>query len=72
VVYTLTQEQEKTRWQGEYGRISPELLQKYVKNFDDVCFYLVGASTMISEMKSMLMRLGVHEEKIQVEDFPGY
>ncbi|HZE87313.1 MAG TPA: FAD-dependent oxidoreductase [Methylomirabilota bacterium] len=73
VVYTLTnQKYIASDWSGEVGRISSELLKKYVKNLKAAAFYIVGSAKMVEETKKSLVDGGIAEENIQLEDFTGY
>ena len=72
VIYTLTQEKSSLDWKGETGRISHELVKKYVSELHKKVFYIVGAPKMVVETKAMLLTIGIPDEQIQVEDFTGY
>lgn len=68
---TLTDEM-PTDWKGEQGRITAELLQKYITDFSTPIFYTAGPASMTEVMLSLLEEFNVPEEHIKVEDFPGY
>ena len=74
VIYTITKpEQSMGEWSGETGRISADLLRKYVANIVDQKYYLVGPTVMVEAMHKMLQdELKLPEEKIISENFPGY
>jgi ferredoxin-NADP reductase len=59
-------------WSGERGRITAELIQKYVK---DVCipkYYIVGLPEMVKSAKEELQKLNVPKDNIKIELFSGY
>lgn len=73
VVYTVTKpEESKMPWQGETGRISPELIKKYARDINQSVFYLVGPPPMVDGTKKMLEEMGIKEENIKIENFSGY
>lgn len=72
VIYTLTQEKSFPEWKGETGRISQELVTKYISDLHKKVFYIVGAPRMVAETRAMLLKAGIPDEQIQVEDFTGY
>ncbi|HSA84424.1 MAG TPA: FAD-dependent oxidoreductase [Patescibacteria group bacterium] len=72
VVYTVTQDLENGDWQGEKGRVSKKMLEKYVGDLSKAVFYIVGSPAMVAGMRSLLLDIGVPAENIDVEDFTGY
>ncbi|HEX8931594.1 MAG TPA: FAD-dependent oxidoreductase [Patescibacteria group bacterium] len=72
-IYTLTREfYADSDLFFEKGRISKELLQKYLKDIYAPAYYIVGPARMVEGARALLLDLGVTEEKIQTEDFTGY
>lgn len=65
LVLTLTRETAKGY---EHGRISKEMIQKYVTNLDQK-FYLCGPDPFVLELKKSLEEMGVKEEDIVAESF---
>lgn len=59
-------------WQGETGFISYEIIKKYVSNLNAPIYYVCGSPMMVKALHETLNELGVSEEKIKAEDFPGY
>jgi ferredoxin-NADP reductase len=60
-------------WQGERGRVDEEFLKKTVSNLPgNANYYIVGPSEMVMDTKKALTKLGIPEEKVQIEVFPGY
>ncbi len=73
VVYTVTHpEGSSINWQGETGRITPELIQKYIPNFSDEVYYIAGPGAMVNGMKIMLGSMQILDDHILTEEFPGY
>lgn len=65
LILTLTRDDTKGY---EHGRISKELIQKYIKNLDQN-FYICGPDPFVIELKSTLEKMGVKEENIVAESF---
>ena len=73
VIYTLTGEKNIPKeWMGEVGRISKQMLQKYIPDLHKPIFYVVGSPKMVAGVSKSLLKFGVPEEHIQTEDFTGY
>lgn len=70
VIYTLTKS--SLKWHGESGRISENLIKKYVKKLQQPLFYIVGSPDAVQKMRAILEKLKISEEKIIAEDFTGY
>jgi glycine betaine catabolism B len=69
IVYSLTKE----RQMGfETGRINKDMIKKYVPDFLESSYFIVGPEEMVSEMFDQITKMGVSEEKIFNEDFTGY
>jgi ferredoxin-NADP reductase len=71
VIYTVTNPNEKD-WKGETGRFSKSLLTKYISAIDRPHYSVVGSPRMVEETKTLLLSMGISEEKIFSEDFSGY
>ncbi len=73
VIYTITHPQDsKIPWNGEVGRISEELIKKYVPNITESLFYLVGPAAMLSAMEELVGAMNIPSERIFKERFVGY
>jgi ferredoxin-NADP reductase len=59
-------------WTGEKGFITDEMLVKNIPDLEQPIFYVCGSPKMVSAMKQVLLDLQINEERIKVEDFPGY
>lgn len=56
----------------EMGRVSKELLHKYIGDLHKPKYYLVGPMAMVASSKNILQELKISDEKIFTEDFTGY
>jgi ferredoxin-NADP reductase len=70
IIYTLTQPNKN--WLGETGRISAEMIKKYIPDLMKPTYSIVGSSKMIEETEDVLYELNISEEKIKIENFTGY
>ncbi len=59
-------------WQNETGFITHDMIKKYVLNIDLPMYYICGSPAMVTTLQETLVEMGIAEEKIRVEDFPGY
>ncbi|HEX4044735.1 MAG TPA: FAD-dependent oxidoreductase [Gammaproteobacteria bacterium] len=59
-------------WSGETGFISPNMIKKYVPDILAPFYYICGSPTMVTTLQEMLVEMDIPEERIKVEDFPGY
>ncbi|MCL5438526.1 MAG: FAD-dependent oxidoreductase [Patescibacteria group bacterium] len=73
IVYTITKpEESKSQWTGETGRISEQMIKKYVNDIADSSFWVAGPPTMVTAILEIINNLGVQKEKIHKENFSGY
>lgn len=54
------------------GRLSAEMIQKYVPNFKDCIFYLSGPRGLVVAFENILRGLGIPRRHIKTDFFPGY
>lgn len=66
VIYTLTQEQ-PVGWKGELGRISEEMVKKYVDYISHAEIFICGSVEFAKAMKAIMLKLGAEEQKIKIE-----
>lgn len=59
-------------WQGASGFITDELLVNNIPDLDKPIFYVCGSPAMVTAMQQVLNELQIADERIKVEDFPGY
>ena len=71
VVYTITNPQNML-WKGATGRISAELIKKYVPDIVSPLYYIVGPPPMVEATVQMVGEMVVPEEHILQEHFSGY
>jgi NAD(P)H-flavin reductase len=87
IVYALELEQQqqqeekeeekfdKSKWNGEIGRINKDMVMKYL-NADDIViavFYICGPPGMLNAMKNLLTKeMGITKGRIREEEFYGY
>ncbi len=67
IVHTLTREEEGSPWKGERGRISKELVEKYVKDPQNSSWYFCGPLQMVTAFKQIALELGADPKKIKLE-----
>lgn len=59
-------------WQGETGYITHTMIKKYVPDISQPIFYVCGSPAMVTAIQELLVEMGVADDHIKVEDFPGY
>jgi len=70
---TMTSARDSRReWAGETGRITAELLARFVEDPLSPMYYVAGPQSMVSAMSKTLGEAGVSESDVQVEEFAGY
>jgi len=80
VIYTITHSDEnpstssrKKEWTGQTGRVSKEMIEKYVGiGLDKNIYYLCGPKAMVDAMESTLKESGITQDLIKKENFVGY
>ena len=70
VIETITKPE--LDWKGVTGRINAEMVKKFMPDYVERTFYTSGPKKMVDAMVSLLRELGVPEEQIKQEYFPGY
>jgi ferredoxin-NADP reductase len=70
-VPVMTQE-DATKWQGETGHVSKELINKYIPNTENTLFYLAGPTGMVSAMTQLLLESGIDSLFVKSEDYGEY
>lgn len=71
IIYTITHPQDG-EWKGEIGRISEDLIKKYVSDIQSAQYMIVGPPTMVSAVIELVQKMGVEQERIKKENFVGY
>jgi ferredoxin-NADP reductase len=59
-------------WTGERGRVTAEMVNKYVPDLNQPIYYLSGPKSMVKAMRELLVELKVNEDNIRTEEFSGY
>ena len=73
LICTVTQpEKVRNPWQGETGRISIEMLSKWIPDLSVPIYFIAGPPGMVNGMRQMLTGSGISEEDIRAEEFSGY
>lgn len=73
LICTVTQPGKvKIPWQGETGRISIEMLHKWIPDLSVPIYYIAGPPNMVDGVRQMLISSGIVEEDIRDEEFYGY
>lgn len=70
-VVTITHTEDST-WRGEIGRIDSEKTKKYIENVQGSAYYIAGPETMVTAMAELVKQLGVSDDQVKKENFPGY
>jgi ferredoxin-NADP reductase len=59
-------------WTGTHGRVDETYLKKNVPGFaPNSQYYIVGPPAMVTSVKGTLQELGIPENRISIEIFPG-
>lgn len=59
-------------WKGETGFITDKMIKKYIPDLFLPIYYICGSPVMVTTLQETLAEMGIDEDRIQVEDFPGY
>lgn len=59
-------------WQGEQGLVTASLLKKYLPDLTRPTYYVCGSPAMVKALHQTLHELDISQDKIKIEDFPGY
>jgi ferredoxin-NADP reductase len=72
VVKVLSAKVTPAGWDGQVGRITPEMLTKFTPDFRERHFYLSGPNSMVEAYNGLLRKAGVSGRKITTDYFSGY
>jgi ferredoxin-NADP reductase len=67
-----TMTQETGEWKGETGRVSQDMVKKYLPSLENTVFYLAGPTGMVQGMTDLLSSMGVDSLFIKSEDYGEY
>ena len=70
--YVQTVDSAHDDWRGERGRVTAEMVKKYVPDLSKPIYYLSGPEGMVKAMRQLLIDLKVNEDNIRTEEFTGY
>lgn len=59
-------------WQGERGFITEAMIKKYIPDIMAPIYYICGSPAMVTALQETLAEMGINEDNIKTEDFPGY
>ncbi len=59
-------------WTSEIGFITHTMIKKYITTLDKPIYYICGSPAMVTTLQETLVEMGIEEDKIHIEDFPGY
>ena len=59
-------------WKGKTGHISSEMLSTQLGILRGPIYYIAGPPTMVAGTRRTLSEVGVDEDDIRTEEFPGY
>ena len=71
VCVTLTRPEESHIWTGERGRITANLLQRFVPDLVHVPVFLCGPNEMMDATRALLREVGVPDSLVHTEAFSG-
>lgn len=72
-VPSMTQpEVSRVPWQGETGRITADILSRFLKNAVSPVYYVAGPPGLVSGLRAVLNGSGVDDDDIRTEEFAGY
>ena len=71
-VFTLSAETGPSTEPGEErGRISAEMIEKYLPEWRESLYYVIGAPAFADAMKALLLGIGIAAENIHIDPFAG-
>jgi ferredoxin-NADP reductase len=59
-------------WTGKVGRIDETMIKDVVPDVAERIFYLSGPNEMVESYKSLLRKIGVPNNHIKTDFFPGF
>lgn len=70
--FVPTMDDAPTSWTGERGLITESMIRHYVADITSPIYYVCGSPAMVTAIQELLIEMGILENNIKVEDFPGY
>lgn len=71
VIYTVTGKNMVVPAGVNAGSVSSEMIQTELPDFRERLFYISGSQSMVNAMRTLLREMGVNEQDIKVDFFPG-
>lgn len=73
-VPTLTNDEslDSDIWDGERGRITDEMIKKYIIDITGCKYFVAGPPLMVKSLKKIILDMGVDKDNILSEEFEGY
>lgn len=62
----------KTTYKVTNDLPSPDYIKKQTPDWSDRLFYIAGPEPMVKELEKALVASGVKDDRIMIDDFPGY
>lgn len=62
---TLTRDPLNSTWDGEFGRINLEMLNKYLTNLNNRVFYICGGIKFVKDLVDILIKSGLKDDDIK-------
>jgi ferredoxin-NADP reductase len=70
-IYTIT-DNIPVGWQGRTGFIDQKMIEKEVPDYKERIFYISGPEPMVEAFEKMIAKMGVPDNAIRRDFFPGY
>jgi NAD(P)H-flavin reductase len=73
LVATMTAlESSSTTWQGRRGYVDGRMIREVLENPERFLFYVAGPERMVAGVAQVLIEVGVSQDMVRTEEFPGY
>ncbi len=73
VFYTITDKSKiPANWNGEVGRVTPDMMRRLVPDYMQRKFYLSGPHQMVTGFEDTLQKMQVGGNQIKTDFFPGF
>jgi ferredoxin-NADP reductase len=73
VIYALTDKDHlPSGWTGEVGRLTTEMVTKYIPDYKSPLYYLSGPNAMVEANNKILESMGISKNNIKTDYFPGF
>ncbi len=59
-------------WEGRRGHVSSEAIEEEIPDYRERIFYVSGPPSLVADLSGALRMLGIPQDRIQREVFPGY